>query len=360
MQKFQPTEELRTTLLELIRAGKTNKEIGERYGVTKQTITVWFRRLGISAKDYFKYRKKKLCEGDKIKIIEMYEQGKTSKEIAKSFSISYGTLLTFQRAHNIKARSYFEHRLDYDVHIFNKIDTEEKAYWLGFLYADGNVRKEKLNNSVVLYLNAIDIGHLKKFKAFMKDTRDESVIKIQHRLSPNGNPQTVCSYMVCNDNLRNDLISHGCVPAKSLILTFPEESHFESPDLIIDFIRGYIDGDGCLSSSKGRPNSVSISARGTFDFLSGIIKYFPEFGVVHSEYDKRFNTTQYKIYCTGGKARKVANKLYGHATIYLDRKFEKFTALFKYKDSETSGNIGEVCDDNTEIIDEITKGSSTS
>ena len=25
------------------------------------------------------------------------------------------------------------------LNIFNKIDTEEKAYWLGFLYADGSV-----------------------------------------------------------------------------------------------------------------------------------------------------------------------------------------------------------------------------
>ena len=190
----------------------------------------------------------------------------------------------------------------------------------------------------------------------MKDTRDDSVIKIRDFTSKLGNPQSSCSYMVCNDNLRNDLIKHGCVPAKSLILTFPDESHFESPDLIIDFIRGYIDGDGCLYSDKKRPNHVSISARGTFDFLSGIIKYFPEFGVVHSEYDKRFKTTQYRIYCSGEKARGVANKLYGHATIYLDRKFEKVATLFKYKDSETSGNIGEICDDNTEITDKIAKG----
>ena len=354
MSKFQPTEEFKVALLSLLEEGKTNKEIGNLYGVSPETIRIWLRKLGVSSED-----RGKLHSGDEIKIIEMYKQGKTSKEIAKFFSVNPATLRRFQNGYNIKARDYFEYRLDYDVHIFNKIDTEEKAYWLGFLYADGNVRKEKLNNSVTIHLNAMDIDHLRKFKVFMKDTRDESVIKIQHRLSPTGNPQTMCSYMVCNDNLRNDLIKHGCVPAKSLILTFPDESHFESPDLIIDFIRGYIDGDGCLYSDKKRPNYVSISARGTFDFLSGIIKYFPEFGVVHSEVDKR-GSIQYKIYCTREKARKVADKLYGHATIYLDRKFEKFTALFKYKDSETSGNIGEICDDNTEITDKIAKGLSES
>ena len=350
MSKFQPTEEFKVALLSLLEEGKTYKEIGNLYGgVSPETIRIWLRKLGVSSED-----RRKLHSGDETKILEMYKQGKTSKEIAKFFSVNPATLRRFQKEYNIIARDYFEYRLDYDVHIFDKIDTEEKAYWLGFLYADGNVRKEKLNNSVTIHLNAIDIDHLRKFKVFMKDTRDESVIKIQHRLSPTGNPQTMCSYMICNDNLRNDLIKHGCVPAKSLILTFPDESHFESPDLIIDFIRGYIDGDGCLSSSN--KSRVSVSVRGTFDFLSGIIKYFPEFGKVHSEIDKK-GRTQYKIYCTGEKARAVANKLYGHATIYLDRKFEKFTALFKYKDSETSGNIGEICDDNTEITNEIAKGS---
>lgn len=63
MQKFQPTEELRTTLLELIRAGKTNKEIGERYGVTKQTITLEFPLktiLNIERRNYAKVIRLKL------------------------------------------------------------------------------------------------------------------------------------------------------------------------------------------------------------------------------------------------------------------------------------------------------------
>ena len=44
----------------------------------------------------------------------------------------------------------------------------------------------------------------------------------------------------------NDLIKQGCVPNKSLILTFPNK-HQVPKNLINHFIRGYFDGDGSIS-----------------------------------------------------------------------------------------------------------------
>ena len=41
---------------------------------------------------------------------------------------------------------------------FKEIDTEDKSYWLGFLYADGSVRKN--TNTVELSLKGSDIEHL--------------------------------------------------------------------------------------------------------------------------------------------------------------------------------------------------------
>ena len=59
-----------------------------------------------------------------------------------------------------------------------------------------------------------------------------------------------------------------------------------------------------------------------------------------NEIDKKTGSTLYKISCCSDKADKVAMKLYGNATIYLDRKFEKFAALCKLY-SEKSGKNGE-------------------
>ena len=344
---FKPTEELKTALIKSLKEGKTNREIGAEYGVKGHTITAWLSNFGISANDYLKHRKKKLQEGDEKKIVEMYKQGKTSKEIAKSFSVSCETLLTFQRAYNIKARSYFEYRLDYDVHIFNKIDTEEKAYWLGFLYADGCVDSNR--NRIFLELKDVDRNHVLKFKTFLGDTRDDSIVKTITTKLPSGNVTYHSRYCVSSKTLKEDLIRLGCFPRKSLNLTFPNLSLFDRESLVFDFLRGYVDGDGCLYKTR---SSVGIEILGTESFLNGITRYSPEF----KKPSKISHSEAFRTGCYGKNAREVANKLYGHATIYLDRKFEKFATLFKYKDSETSGNIGEVCDDNTEISGKITKG----
>jgi intein/homing endonuclease len=43
--------------------------------------------------------------------------------------------------------------------------------------------------------------------------------------------------------LHDDLVKHGCVEKKSLILQFPKDL---SQELISHFVRGYFDGDGCI------------------------------------------------------------------------------------------------------------------
>ena len=55
-----------------------------------------------------------------------------------------------------------EFRVNYDVHVFDTIDSEEKAYWLGFLMADGYVRSD--SNVIGIELSYVDIDHMKKFK----------------------------------------------------------------------------------------------------------------------------------------------------------------------------------------------------
>ena len=276
--------------------------------------------------------------------------GLTRKQIGEKFGVSESTVdIIFK---NLK----IHRELLFNINKFDIIDTEEKAYWLGFLYADGcvfeRVRKRQHDYWVKLKLAMVDFNHLIKYKNFLEDIRGDECIKISKFKSITGEIREYCSYTAYNKHFTNSLISLGCIQRKTLVLKFPEENIFSDRELVYDFIRGYIDGDGCLSTN-GVFGRLQLNVVGTFEFLKGIQKYFPQFKNIYKDKGSKI----YRINLTANKADEVAYKLYEHATIYLDRKYERYTALCRLHNSETSDKIGESCDANAEVTPEIAKGS---
>ena len=248
---------------------------------------------------------------------ELIKSGKTTKEIAKILNISKSAIHRRCKELGINIPNY-HNALKFDNTVFDIINTEEKAYWLGFLYADGNVSSN--NNIVSISLKRDDANHLHKFKAFLKASNAISFSTITLK----GKQYNTCRFSVCDKHLKEALISLGCIPRKSLILKFPPLEIFKDNSLVYHFIRGYVDGDGCLTYSKqGR---LELSILGTKDFLEGICCAFPNmFASIHKI--KRLKTNVYKISNCGSRADEVTYKLYSKATIYLDRKYERFAVL---------------------------------
>lgn len=163
------------------------------------------------------------------KIIELRKSGKGVTEIGKILNIDRVAV-----SRNLKKLGYDTSRNPLIKNIFHIIDTEEKAYWLGFLYADGYVSKY---NQIEVSLSLEDEEHLIKLKQFINT--NTNIIKDEHR----------CRLLFCSKELANDLAQLGCVNNKSLILQFPTEQQVPQ-ELIRHFLRGYVDGDGCLCYTK--------------------------------------------------------------------------------------------------------------
>lgn len=194
--------------------------------------------------------------------------------------------------------------------IFSKIDTEEKAYWLGFLYADGTVRSKKGDNQIELSLQEQDYEHLVKFRKFIGNNN-----KIAFR-----EKQKAYRYCVRSRQIKNDLIKLGCVPNKSLILKFPTKKQI--PDsLLKHFVRGYTDGEGCLCITHGKMHYELI---GTQDFLSGLKKRVGLFQGA-TIYIKHKDSEIRRI-CLGSakQVKQICDWLYKDSNIYLDRKYNKY------------------------------------
>lgn len=133
---------------------------------------------------------------------------------------------------------------------FNIINTEAKAYFLGLLYSDGTVASDRyLGNGKIILRNQISIAVKEDDKhileSFLKELNSNyKIYNIKNQLkSPNWKNQVVVT--VTSKQIKNDLIKLGCIPNKTINLSFPTESIVPN-EFLNHFIRGYFDGDGCI------------------------------------------------------------------------------------------------------------------
>lgn len=221
----------------------------------------------------------------------------------------------------------------YNKNYFKKIDTSEKAYWLGFLYADGCItrfyRNEKLKAMTLeLTLQESDKEHLKKLRDCL-----ESNVEISKKIIKN--KYVAYRIVFCCTSMCRDLINLGCTPQKSLTLTFPNNDILPQ-EYLSHFIRGYFDGDGGIHYGENyiynnqRHNtylqySYSCYFSGNEIFLETIRNILQDNNIKVSKIysDSRSNNKQIFIY---GKdnIEKFRDYIYKDSTLNLSRKLDKF------------------------------------
>lgn len=209
-------------------------------------------------------------------------------------------------------------RYDYNRNFFEKIDTEEKAYWAGFIAADGNIRKDF--HKLRIELNIQDIKHLEKFRSSIKGNMP---IKEWKRLNNHSCYIEVNSVKICKD-----LFQYGITPNKSLTL----EINFEKIPYSLQhhFIRGYFDGDGSLNMYEKNGHELwEINFIGTKHFLNYIMKFFnKQHKISTCGNNFRFNFKK------GTDIKDILNILYKDATIVLDRKKNKYDSFIALNDHQ--------------------------
>lgn len=122
----------------------------------------------------------------------------------------------------------------YDRTFFDKVDTEEKAYWLGFIAADGGIIG---GNTIYIGLSSVDHKHLQKWLSAIKSNQAVKTRKQTGYLS-----SSLSSYVAVNSiQMVEGLVRHGIRKRKTYSSFWPNiEQKF-----LRHFMRGYVDGDGC-------------------------------------------------------------------------------------------------------------------
>lgn len=203
---------------------------------------------------------------------------------------------------------------------FKEINTEEKAYFLGLIFADG------CNNGKVisLGLKEDDKYLVEKFKSLIDPS---NTIKMLINIPKKTNHKTMFYFTVNSRGLSDDLSSHGAVPRKSLILEFPKSI---PENLIHHFIRGYFDGDGSILKAKPLKEGYSPQYKckffGTKNFITKLQEILSSKLTITSCIGKHKKISVLII--TGNKnCDKFCEWLYQNATIFMTRKKDRYDSL---------------------------------
>lgn len=211
-----------------------------------------------------------------------------------------------------------------NYHYFDNIDSEDKAYWLGFLAADGWIsRNEKSRSSVVgVELQYKDINHLRKFNKSIKGNyRITDRWKVCSLSKNTDKKNHQCAIRIFSSIMYNSLLNKGFTNTKTYDFYIPEIRE----DLIRHYIRGYFDGDGCFIFTNKSFGIYLLTASKRFD--EDISKLLEEnnYHICKSSYLSDYNTLMYKInlYYLQDKLR-FLDWIYKDCNIYLDRKYKKY------------------------------------
>lgn len=290
-------------------------------------------------KDFFVVNRKggnEIGAGSKIEwsdeqktfIINHYKKNNNVKELSLMFNISQASMRTALHKFGIQTKLTCEKQKEKyprNSRYFQTIDTPEKAYWLGFLYADGCVTDHGSVHRVRINLAEHDYEHLVKFKTAIEafNTPIKQTIKKVDEKEYRG-----CYISFSDKEMVSDLINKGCFPKKSLTLKFPSEEQVPH-NLIYHFIRGYSDGDGTITYSY--PHGKEFLPHfcwgilGTENFLTGVKNILgkPDLKLENKK-------THYGLKISGNKQLfNILAKIYtdSYDDIELSRKRNKFNEL---------------------------------
>lgn len=257
-------------------------------------------------------------------IIDLYQSGISTSKIGRQFNLSGEYIRCLLKNNNIYIRKYYEINKKHTIneYLFDCIDTQEKAYFLGILFADGNVHSK---------YNAITIKLHKKDKNILVKLSNIIFSKIVLYTSENNYVLKFSSH-----HMKQKLIELGCVPNKSLKLFFPQID----AKLYSHFIRGYFDGDGSIYRYK---NDFGMNIISTEKFCFSIYEIIYDHVKISGSVNKdkkmlshNNNITSILSYAGNHRIINILDWLYKDATIYMERKYEKYLELKQWVESVNS------------------------
>jgi len=308
----------------LYKKGWSMKKIGQKYNVSKNPIKKLLTKQNICIRDFrkFQYKDKySFDDTEKNKIAKFYKDGYSMNKIAILYNVSATIIKKILKDKKIDIRGHRQFNVNNQY--FSKINTEDKAYWLGFIAADGYLRHQNYQYLLGINLQYQDVNHLNKLNSNINSNYPVH----KRSVNKNGKIYKMACLSINSKQIFDDLNNLGITCNKSHIVSAPKIS----TDLLRHFWRGVFDGDGTIGC-YGKDSQWSLSLYGN-KFMLDDFKNFvrnicdAKASILKSKKTHRFSVAGNKI------APKLAHKIYKKSHIYLERKYNKYLQMCKMLNS---------------------------
>lgn len=246
-------------------------------------------------------------------IVSRYVNGESASSIAKSYDC-YGSTISYKlKEWGIEKHKRYNNIYNLNDRYFQYINNEHKAYWLGFLLADGHINEK----AVMLTIKEEDL--LLKYKT---DIGSDAPLKYDRYNNPALN-------IACK-NMCNDLLEKGFNNNKSIYVDFYKILSFVPKLLTNHFIRGMFDGDGSIRYYEYDYQSTAMLHFG-YTGTKMIVDYIAKLFNIKNKIVKEGDYTYTVCSSNPIKIKEIYNYLYKDATIFMDRKKETFEKIFELR-----------------------------
>lgn len=253
--------------------------------------------------------------GERDNLHDLYwNQKRTIAQIANTYECSPNTISKQFKKLSINTRSSAKDRYNCkhtcNIHFFDNIDSEESAYILGFILADGHVSKQ---SSLIISLNHKDVDILRKINESL-----DSNYPITKKSSGKYVSLTISSKYL-TDKLNDIGLSHN----KTYSLDFNKVLSNVPSNLIMHFVRGMFDGDGSIAIYKYsyfKKHSYHFGYTGRYD----VCKYVSELFGLNTKMVDEGNGIYTCVSSNHKTILSALHSMYDGASIYMDRKKKVF------------------------------------
>lgn len=265
------------------------------------------------------HRKRQVLLNQK-KVDKLYQHHLTGVSIEQLSNIyGYDCRVIKDRFKFFKYKTYkFKSNTLVNHTYFDSIDSEDKAYLLGFFAGDGSVHSKRHNIAILIQKQDVEV--LNFYKKFIVPEANLYEYKAQ---TPSHKDRL--KLVIHSPRIKESIVNHGIPPNKTYE-GFSNPDTFCRPDFYRHFIRGFFDADGSIYKSYRSLGFKLVCTNKAF--LNFCEEQFLKIGCTNIQFEYPIHNKAVVLKISNRRSlSKIKHYFYNDATYFLQRKFKKFDEL---------------------------------